>query len=164
MFICRKRASRYPIFLFGRMPMPNEGSHSTARRPGRRICSGKTEGLNEQGRSRDHESSDEGDQTRKQHYVAQEHTHTRLPLHLFCAGRLASAKVRPLQSPDSRMMKLAKRPNPAPPAGGSALSNLCVVVLRPSRCSFAETRTRVPKHAYGIAAHCAETCPDISGV
>jgi hypothetical protein len=49
------------------------------------------EGLNEQGRSRDHESSDEGDQTRKQHYVAQEHTHTRLPLHLFCAGRLAEA-------------------------------------------------------------------------
>jgi hypothetical protein len=39
---------------------------------GRRICSGKTEGLNEQGRSRDHELSDEGDQTRKQHYVAQE--------------------------------------------------------------------------------------------
>jgi hypothetical protein len=33
--------------------------------------------LNEQGRSRDHESSDEGDQTRKQHDVAQEHTHTR---------------------------------------------------------------------------------------
>src|SRR5207245_5053387 len=36
---------------------------SHARRPGRRICSGKPEGLNEQGRSRDHESSDEGDKT-----------------------------------------------------------------------------------------------------
>src|SRR6266576_2434824 len=57
-----------------------------ARRPGRRICSGKTEGLNEQGRSRDHESSDEGDQTRKQHYVAQEHTHTRLPLSPLLCG------------------------------------------------------------------------------
>src|SRR6266852_8177163 len=29
MLICRKRASRCPIFLFGRMPIPNEGSHST---------------------------------------------------------------------------------------------------------------------------------------
>src|SRR6266576_6480638 len=29
MFICRKRASRCPIFLLGRMPMPNDGSHST---------------------------------------------------------------------------------------------------------------------------------------
>jgi hypothetical protein len=33
--------------------------------------------LNEQSRGRDHESSDEGGQTRKQHEVAQEHTHTR---------------------------------------------------------------------------------------
>src|SRR6266487_3550304 len=29
MLICRNRARRCPIFLFGRMPMPNEGSHST---------------------------------------------------------------------------------------------------------------------------------------
>src|SRR6516225_8708074 len=29
MLICRKRASRCPIFLLGRMPMPNIGSHST---------------------------------------------------------------------------------------------------------------------------------------
>jgi hypothetical protein len=29
MLIWRKRASFWPIFLFGRMPMPNEGSHST---------------------------------------------------------------------------------------------------------------------------------------
>src|SRR6266481_8104324 len=29
MLICRKRASRCPIFLFGRMPRPNDGSHST---------------------------------------------------------------------------------------------------------------------------------------
>src|SRR5262249_53883392 len=29
MLICRKRASRCPIFLFGRMPVPNDGSHST---------------------------------------------------------------------------------------------------------------------------------------
>ncbi len=86
------------------------------------------------------------------------------PFHLFCAGRLASAKVRPLQSPDSRMMKLAKRPNPAPPAGGPAYYNPCVVVLRPSSRSFAETRTRVPKNANGIAAHCTETCAELSGV
>jgi hypothetical protein len=33
--------------------------------------------LNEQSHGRDHESSDEGGQTRKQHEVAQEHTHTR---------------------------------------------------------------------------------------
>jgi hypothetical protein len=33
--------------------------------------------LNEQSRGRDHQSSDEGGQTRKQHEVAQEHTHTR---------------------------------------------------------------------------------------
>src|SRR6516162_8492626 len=29
MLTCRKRASRCPIFLFGRMPVPNDGSHST---------------------------------------------------------------------------------------------------------------------------------------
>src|SRR6516225_8601008 len=29
MLICRKRASCCPIFLLGRMPMPNIGSHST---------------------------------------------------------------------------------------------------------------------------------------
>src|SRR6516162_4439228 len=29
MLICRKRASCCPIFLFGRMPGPNDGSHST---------------------------------------------------------------------------------------------------------------------------------------
>jgi ATP-dependent DNA ligase len=33
--------------------------------------------LDKQSRGRDHESSDEGGQTRKQHEVAQEHTHTR---------------------------------------------------------------------------------------
>jgi hypothetical protein len=33
--------------------------------------------LNEQSRGRDHESSDEGGQARKQHEVVQEHTHTR---------------------------------------------------------------------------------------
>jgi hypothetical protein len=33
--------------------------------------------LNEQSRGRDHESSDEGGQTRKQHKIAQEHMHTR---------------------------------------------------------------------------------------
>jgi hypothetical protein len=33
--------------------------------------------LNEQSRGRDHQSSDEGGQTRKQHEIAQEHTHTR---------------------------------------------------------------------------------------
>jgi hypothetical protein len=27
--ICRKRASRWEIFLLGRMPIPNNGSHST---------------------------------------------------------------------------------------------------------------------------------------
>ena len=70
--------------------------------PGEEFVPAKPEGLNEQGRSRHHQSSDEDDQTRKQHYVAQEHTHTRLPLHLFCAGRPASAKVRPLQSLDAR--------------------------------------------------------------
>ena len=68
--------------------------------PGEEFVPAKPEGLNEQGRSRDHESSDEDDQTRKQHYVAQERTHTRLPLHLFCAGRLASAYAgRPAFSP-----------------------------------------------------------------
>jgi hypothetical protein len=40
--------------------------------------------LNEQSRGRDHESSDEGGQTRKQHEVAQEHTHTRP--HLCCVA------------------------------------------------------------------------------
>src|SRR6516164_3560375 len=29
MLICRKRASCCPIFLFARMPTPNDGSHST---------------------------------------------------------------------------------------------------------------------------------------
>src|SRR5262249_9998806 len=29
MLICRKRASRCPIFLLRRMPVPNNGSHST---------------------------------------------------------------------------------------------------------------------------------------
>jgi ATP-dependent DNA ligase len=33
--------------------------------------------LDKQSRGRDHESRDEGGQTRKQHEVAQEHTHTR---------------------------------------------------------------------------------------
>ena len=80
----------------------------------RRIRFGKTEGLNEQGRSRDHQSSDEDNHTRKQLYVAQEHTHTRLPLHLFCAGRLASAKG--MQSPDSRIMKIGKASQSRPPA------------------------------------------------
>ena len=96
-----------------------------ARRPGRRIRSGKTEGLNEQGRSRDHESSDEDNQTRKQHYVAQEHTHTRLPLHLFCAGRLASAKV--MQSPDSRIMKIGKASHSRPARGPGFIKILALL-------------------------------------
>src|SRR6478672_10900864 len=29
MLTCRKRASRCPVFLFGKIPMPNDGSHST---------------------------------------------------------------------------------------------------------------------------------------
>jgi transposase InsO family protein len=77
-----------------------------ARRPGRRICSGKTEGLNEQGRSRDHESSDEGDQTRKQHYVAQEHTHTRLPVPTANPKQLTDARES-LDSPiDERSLQI----------------------------------------------------------
>ena len=39
----------------------------------------------------------------------------RLPLHLFCAGRLASAKV--MQFADSRIMKIGKASQSRPPPG-----------------------------------------------
>src|SRR5438132_10881575 len=129
MFICRKRASRYPIFLFGRMPMPNEGSHSPERRHWRRICSGKTEGLNEQGRSRDHESSDEGDQTRKQHYVAQEHTHTRLPLSPLLCGPSGIRKSTAVAVPGLKNDEIGKASQSRPARGRPCL-------LQSLRCCF----------------------------
>src|SRR6266511_5890253 len=121
-----------------------------ARRPGRRICSGKTEGLNEQGRSRDHEFSDEGDQTRKQHYVAQEHTHTRLPPSPLLCGpsgirKSTAIAVSGLKNDENwQSVPISPRPRAA-----LLYPNLCVVVLRPSRCSFAETRTRVRRMRMG---------------
>jgi hypothetical protein len=134
-----KKNLYYNIPMFGCLC----GSSAHARRPGQRIW------LNEQGRSRDHESSDEGDQTRKQHDVAQEHTHTRLLLHLFCAGRLASEKYGPCSPELKNHENWQSVPISPRPRTALLYPNLCIVVLRPSRCSFAETKTRVRRMRMG---------------
>src|SRR5262245_1446782 len=49
--------------------------------------------LAEQARNRDHDSSDECEQARKQHNLTQEHTHTRASPSLLCAGNIGSKAV-----------------------------------------------------------------------
>ena len=135
---------------------------SHARRPGRRICSGKPEGLNEQGRSRDHESSDEGDKTAQCRAGA--YAYASPPSPLLC-GPSGIRKSTAVPVPGLKTMKIGKASQSRPAHGRPCFYyNPCVVVLRPSSRSFAETRTRVPKNANGIAAHCTETCAELSGV
>jgi hypothetical protein len=71
------------------------------------------------------------------------------PFHLFCAGRLASAKVRPLQSPDSRMMKIGKASQSRPAPRAALLISPVAVPL--------QRRGRGFEECAWDSAHCAET-------